>query len=113
MITTTFRYNTAERTFCLTVKGHAGQAELGQDVICASASILAYTLAQVITTAYRHGDLESDPIVRLESGDTQIQCTCKEAVFAEIMHTYFVVQVGYMLLAHNYPEFVDFEKIEA
>lgn len=107
MITVKFQYDTPNRTLSLTVKGHSGQAELGQDIICASASILAYTLAQVISTMYKHGDLEADPIIRLEGGDTQIRCVCNEDVLAEAMHTYFVVQVGYMLLAHNYPQYVE------
>lgn len=113
MISVNFNYDTPNKTLDVTIHGHAGQAELGQDIICASASILAYTLAQVVATMYKHGDLETDPIVRLDAGDTQIKCICKDNVLAEALHTYFVVQVGYMLLAHNYPQYVVFNRVEA
>lgn len=93
------------------MKGHAGQASLGQDIVCASASILAYTVAQIIRTMEHHGDLE-DSVIEMGNGDATISCRCKDdAIYAEASHTYFVAKVGYSLLVHNYPQFVELKTV--
>jgi uncharacterized protein YsxB (DUF464 family) len=96
------------RKLSLSIKGHAGQAEVGQDIICASASILAYTLAQIFKTMDAHGDFAESPVIDLESGNTVISCVAKDDdIYAEAMYALFVVQVGFSLLAYNYPQFVE------
>lgn len=108
MIKVTFRSNDESKSLCLTVQGHAGQAEKGRDIVCASASILAYTVAHIIMTMERHGDLEGDPIIALESGDAVISIRCKNNdIYAEAAHAFFVAQAGYSLLARNFPQFVE------
>lgn len=108
MIKVEFHSNHDRRELKLTVKGHSGQAEVGHDIICASASILAYTVAQILKAMHSHGDLETRPKIRLESGDAVVSCRVKnDGNYAEALHTFFVAQVGYSLLAHNYPEFVE------
>ena len=80
----------------LRLEGHAGYAEHGNDIVCASASILAYTLASFVR------DVENS-IVDLTSGDTTIECeTSDEAVTNAYLHT----KRGYQLLAFNYPQYV-------
>ena len=97
-----------KRELSLRVKGHAGQAEPGKDIVCASASILAYTAAQVVKAMHAHGDLEKEPKIRLKEGDALIACKPKtDKLYAEALHTYFVIQVGYSLLSYNYPEYVN------
>ena len=108
MIRVKFEYRTNSRECCLLVRGHAGQADVGQDIVCASASILAYTLAQVIKAMNSHKDFTDPPVIELESGNATIICQAKDDyLFAELMHTFFVVQTGYTLLAHNYPQYVE------
>jgi uncharacterized protein YsxB (DUF464 family) len=80
----------------LRLEGHAGYAEEGKDIVCASASILAYTLASFVR------DVENS-IVDLTSGDTTIECeTSDEAVVNSYLHT----KRGYELLAFHYPQYV-------
>lgn len=108
MISVEIGYRQDTRVATLKVKGHAGQAEIGQDIVCASASILAYTLAQVIKSMEHHGDLIEPPTIALESGDTEISCRARDDyLFAEVLHAFFVIKTGYALLAHNYPQFVE------
>ena len=108
MIKVAFYNNNDKRELKMTVKGHSGQADVGHDIICASASILAYTVAQILRAMHSHGDLESPPKIRLDSGDASVSCRVTEdSNYAEALHTFFVAQVGYSLLAHNYPEFVE------
>ena len=108
MIRIHIRYDRDSREASLELKGHAGQAEVGQDIVCASASILAYTVAQIVEAMHHHGDFVYTPIILLESGRAVIHCKAKDDdIYAEVLHTFFVIQTGYRLLAHNYPQFVE------
>ena len=57
------------KTLSLTIKGH------GDKLVCASASILAYTLAQNIKDSEGLCDKTR---LKLEEGDTIVSCTPKE-----------------------------------
>lgn len=86
----------------LRLEGHAGYAEVGQDIVCASASILAYTLASIVDS---FDDVKS--VIDLTSGDTTIECECEDAeTYVKVANAYHYSQVGYALLAHNYPQYV-------
>jgi uncharacterized protein YsxB (DUF464 family) len=114
MIKVNYTYDRDKRECSLTVEGHAGCAERGKDLICASASTLAFTIAQVIKSMHHHGDLVEPPILDLEDGDATIVCRAKDDyLFSEIMQDFFVIRTGYALLAHNYPQFVEFIDGEA
>lgn len=112
MIKVKFRTHDATRYLRLTVEGHAGSDDRGHDLVCASASILAYTVAQVVSTMEHHGDLEGKPCIELNEGDASIIIRCKDdVIYAEARHTFFVAETGYALLAHNYPQFVEVKSV--
>ena len=75
--------------------------------MCASVSILTYTLAQTLLFMYEEGRLIDKPVVDMDSGDAHIVCRPKDDYYGEALHTFFVAKVGYNLLAHNYPQYVD------
>ena len=107
MIKVKFRTHDATRYLRLTVEGHAGSDTQGHDLVCASASILAYTVAQIVQTMEHHGDLNGKPCIELNEGDATIILRCKnDDIYAEAMHTFFVAETGYSLLAHNFPQYV-------
>ena len=106
MIQATFESDAATGILSLTVTGHAGAAEKGQDIVCASASILTYTVAQIAQFMYKQKQLKKRPRIKIESGDAHVVVKPKDDFYAEAMHTFFVAQVGYSLLAHNYPDYV-------
>ena len=106
MIHAEFFTNKESGSITMKLSGHAGQAEHGKDIICSAASILAYTVAQALQFMYEQGDLQKKPHIRLEEGDTVIVAKPKAESYAEALHTFFVAQVGYHLLAHNYPQYV-------
>lgn len=95
------------KSLILTVKGHADQAEIGHDIVCASVSILTYTIAKVVEDLQNGGKLKKRPTIRLESGDAVVTCKPNKAYFNEAFHAFSVVQEGYNLLHHSYPQFVD------
>lgn len=90
----------------LQLKGHAGYAEIGKDIVCASCSILAYTVAQFVNESDRTGFLKSPPVIKLESGDTVISCEPVDELLIDIQNMYFFAEKGYSLLAQNYPQYV-------
>ena len=93
----------------LRLEGHAGYAEAGQDIVCASASILAYTVAQEIKHMESHGRFAEPPTIDLAEGDATIVCVAKDIkTYEEMLHKFSIIKLGYELLAHNYPQYVEF-----
>ena len=107
MITASFATNKESESITLRVRGHADAAERGKDIICSAATILAYTVAQVLQFMYEQGELQKKPHVRMVEGNTIIVAKPKPKSYAEVLHTFFVAQVGYHLLSHNYPQHVE------
>lgn len=107
MISVVFEENKEAKALTLTIKGHSGQAEIGKDIVCASASMLAYTVAQYMKFMYEQHKLKKKPVLDLEYGDTRITVKPKTDDYAEALHTFFVAQVGFNLLASNYPQYVE------
>lgn len=93
----------------LSIKGHAGAAEVGQDIVCASASILAYTVAQMVKDYGNSNMLKKNPTIMLKKGMTNVTCTPKKDYYEEVKYSFYVVQTGLNLLAHNYPQYVELE----
>lgn len=91
----------------LQLSGHAGQADIGHDIVCASCSILAYTVAQLVKNAEALGDLKSPAKIKLENGDAYISCKPNDDAYETILGIFMFAEVGYKLLAHNYPQFVE------
>jgi uncharacterized protein YsxB (DUF464 family) len=110
MVVAKFSMDEQKKAVTLRVKGHAGAAPIGHDTVCASASILAYTVAQNVKMAEARGMLKYAPTIKLRDGSSIISCRAKDDdAYTELLHTYLVIQTGYQLLAHNYPQFVAVE----
>lgn len=107
MISVVFEENTDKGILCLKLKGHAKFGSKGNDIICSSASILAYTVAKAISFMYEEKKLCKKPNIKLNEGDAVIICKPKEDSYAEALHTFFVAEVGYSLLSQSYPQNVE------
>ena len=108
MITAIFERNESVKELTLKVSGHASFDEVGKDIVCASASILTYTLAKVTEDMYEKGHFEGYPILRLNGGDALIECRCKSYfAFADAIQAFDMTKVGFTLLAENYPQNVN------
>lgn len=105
MICVNMRENKTGR-ICLSVTGHANADSIGKDIICASASTLVYTIAQMVKNYYEMGALECPPKIILKSGRSNVTCIPKKDYYEEVRYAYLVVQTGLNLLSHNYPEYV-------
>ena len=86
MIKVRFDKSEDGKTLILTLEGHAGQAEVGKDIVCSTASILAYTTAQMVQTMREEGKLKKKPHIRLEEGNAVITCKPSRSYYAEALH---------------------------
>lgn len=89
---------------CMKVKGHAGTAPKGEDLVCASATMLVYTVAQAMTFYHEQGYLKEKPKIKIREGKASIHVIPKEDYYAETLHSFWVAQCGAHVLAKNYPE---------
>ena len=92
----------------LTVTGHAGSAEKGHDLVCASASMLAYTLAANVANMADCGQVR-EPIMKMYEGDTEISCNPRHNLKASVTLVFDSICAGFDLLSHYYPNFVKYE----
>lgn len=95
----------------VTIKGHAGSGEKGHDLVCASVSILAYTLAS-ITEDMKQGTQVHGVTVELNDGGALISCEPIGHYSYPIKLMFETICTGFNLLAHEYPDNVLFELID-
>lgn len=101
---------TEDKTFLFKVDGHAGQDNSGHDIVCSAASILAYTLAQTTRYIEEQDGFELKPIIQLNEGKAIVLVRPKEKYEGEVMQSFFTIEVGYSLLAQNYPQYVELKQ---
>ena len=107
MIKAIFDLNPNTNYIKLTVKGHAGYAEVGKDIVCSAATILADTVAMVVLDLERRGLLKQKPRIKRENGNMIVTCRPVEDAFDEAIHTYLVAQTGYKILNYNFKDYVE------
>ena len=104
MVTAKFRFFPNTGRLSMRVEGHAGLSEKGTDVVCAGASMYAFGIAQVLQQMAQEGKLKDDPHMNITDGKLFISVVPKESFFAEALHTMYVGQVGFGILAEAYPD---------
>ena len=92
----------------VTVVGHAKSGEAGHDLICAAASILAYTLAANMQNLEANGRV-SNTVLNLEPGNAEIACKASSKYKAVVDLIFTSVCSGFEILAADYPENIRFE----
>ena len=89
----------------LRVRGHAGYAPEGQDIVCAAVSALVYTLAQNLALTL----CDEDYSARLEDGDAYIEARPPAELAVSCQRIFMVIVNGLNLLANQYDQYVWFE----
>ena len=92
----------------VTVEGHAYSNEPGHDLVCASASILAYTLAANVANLADNSHVRIESM-ELSSGRAEISCKPRSGVCTVVRKIFESVCVGFELLARDYPEYIRYE----
>jgi uncharacterized protein YsxB (DUF464 family) len=90
------------------VKGHAQSGEAGHDLVCASASILVYTLASFVENMKRAKQVYN-PKTELKEGDALIYCDAPNKYKHSITLVFDSICGGFELLAKDYPDNIKFE----
>lgn len=93
-------------TVCMQMQGHAKTAPKGEDLVCAAATTLAYTLAQAVQFLYEQGRLDEKPTIQIEDGYAFVSASPNGDSLAETLMVFWVSQVGAYVLEHNYPQAV-------
>ena len=104
------RVTYCRKDHCLTVEGHALSGEPGHDLVCASASILTYTLATFVVNTVDIG-FATDKVIKLESGDAEVSCKVKSEHDMTVALVFDSICAGFDILAQKYPENVKYEII--
>ena len=102
-------------TYCrkdhsLTIEGHSLSAEKGKDLVCASASILTYTLAAFVVNTVDAG-FATEKVIKLDEGDAEVSCKVNPDFDATVALGFDSICAGFGILAQKYPEYVKYEII--
>jgi len=92
------------KDYTLTVDGHAGYAEPGKDIVCASASMLFFTLLRELQRRDIEVTAKTDEV-------REITATVNPAFSFDADIVYETICTGFMTLAEEYPDHVSFEDI--
>lgn len=95
-------YNRRDTT--LTVKGHAGAAPRGQDLVCAAASVLAFTALAVVDENKER--FLPAVVTDADSADFRIMCNPVDGQLGRCRDVLDTVFTGFEILAGEYPDYV-------
>ena len=93
---------------CVTMEGHAESGEKGHDLVCASASILVYTLASFVENM-KGARQVYNPTVSLKEGDALISCNPPNRYKGYVTLVFDSICGGFELLARDYPDNITYE----
>ena len=86
---------------CIKIKGHAGYAPLGQDIVCAAVSALTETFLASVE------NLTKDNLIcEISAGNAVIQYGNLSDVGKTLLDSFFV---GLQMIADNYPAYVQID----
>ena len=105
MVTIEFKPKTWE----LAITGHAGHGKKGKDIVCASVSMLFYTLGEALYDSVEM--LEEAPIFKDEEGEGYLSCIPKKEYEGNIARSYWTILEGFQLLANEYKKNVKFKVV--
>lgn len=97
MINITFSLNNDE--YELSMNGHAGYSDFGNDIVCAAASSLAYALLGFLENCDAVSDLDS--IER--SGEMEISCVGDKKI---VKAAFNMAVIGFLQLEKAYPDHI-------
>lgn len=90
----------------LTVKGHAGAAKKGEDLICAGVTTLVEALNVALDDLDKRGWLEAGE-AKMADGEALFQAYGKEGYKMAVHGAFLTAVSGLRWLAANYPEYVN------
>lgn len=92
----------------VTVEGHAHSGEAGHDLVCASASILIYTLAAFARNTSKAKQAKK-LVLKLDEGDAIVSVKAKRPYKTAITLVFDSICGGFELLSKYYPKNISYE----
>lgn len=102
MITVTYRPTKHE----LKIKGHAGFAEHGNDVICAAVSMVFYNLCQMLLEYDKKAFVGKVDMQNI-SGSACVKVTPASGYESWIDHDFLYALTGFRMLMAQFPDYVN------
>ena len=90
------------------VQGHAMSGEVGHDLVCASASILVYTLASFVENM-KNARQAYNPKTEVKEGHALIYCSPPNRYKGAVTLVFDSICGGFELLARDYPDNISYE----
>lgn len=92
----------------VSVEGHAQSGEVGHDLVCASATVLTYTLATFVGNMKAAGQTKY-PTIELKDGQALIVCNAPRRYRGSVTLVFDAICAGFELLAHDYPDNISYK----
>ena len=105
-------YCSADGSLHMKAQGHAGAGPKGQDLVCAAATMLTYTLAQAVQFLYENDRLLEKPKIKILDGYAHITVMPRRCSISETLLAFWTVQAGAFVLERNYPQSVSLVAME-
>ena len=96
----------------IAVRGHAGSAEEGKDLVCAAVSALVLTAAANVRRMEDKGCTYSTAVT-VDKGDAELAVNPKAYFRLSIMQILDAICAGFEVLSREYPEYVRYEVHQA
>lgn len=106
------KFYKSEDRLHMDMQGHAGTAKKGQDLVCAAATMLAYTLGQAVQFLYEQDRLLEKPKFQIVDGYAHITVAPRKCAMGETLMAFWTVQAGAFVLERNYPQAVSLVAME-
>jgi len=95
----------------LEMKGHAGSAEAGKDLVCCAESILSQTLIKALEVMEILGRTGLDWTGNPEQGYMLIDADPAREYQAEVEHYFRFAVTGLRMLAEAYPQYIELREV--
>ena len=88
----------------MVIEGHAGAAERGEDLVCAAASILMWTLAERASDRPEYGGMTR---IEQDGARVEIRCRPEDGWALSCRELFETIYTGYDLLREHHPDNVE------
>lgn len=95
----TIDFHVGENSYLLDIRGHAGYADHGNDIVCAGVSAIAFTLLGFLEN---HRDDTAYISAQPKSGDLKLRCRGGEKTAL----AFDMALIGFQQIAMKYPKHV-------
>ena len=99
-------HNYPDGGISMVLRGHAGSAPRGEDLVCAAVSILVYTAAEAVLDAAAVGKLAQPPQILMKEGFAAITARPVQKARPQVVQVFRLVQRGLSILARQFPDSV-------